>query len=136
MWSKPLKLIGKQEEWCILCQGNGHTLASCEFIPEVKKLLVARALRREEKRVIKKIKTEVTKEVKRHRNVGGGDTEEPDRLPLVSPAHIRSGVVSLYSEPYHQTLNIYDSPILALSHNSRTVYLILDTGATTSLAIS
>ena len=55
-------MIGKKEEWCILCQGNGHTLASCEFIPEVKKLLVARAQRREEKRVIKKIKDEVTKE--------------------------------------------------------------------------
>ena len=124
MWSKPLKLIGKQEEWCILCHGNGHTLASCEITLVVKKLVEARARRREEKRVIKKIKDEVEKEVKRHRHVGGGDIEEPDRVPLVSPAYIRSGVVSLYSEPYHQALNIYDSPILALTHDSRTVYLI------------
>ena len=134
MWSKPLKLIGKQEEWCILCHGNGHTLASCEITLVVKKLVEARARRREEKRVIKKIKDEVEKEVKRHRHVGGGDIEEPDRVPLVSPAYIRSGVVSLYSEPYHQALNIYDSPILTLTHDSRTVYLVLDTGATTSLA--
>ena len=64
--------------------------------------------------------------------IDAGDPEKSWRL--VSPAHIRSGVVSLYSESHHQSLNIYDSPILVLSHDSNTVYLTLDTGATTSLA--
>ena len=58
------------------------------------------------------------------------DSSSQSKLPL---ARIRSGVVSLYPEP-NQTLKIYDSPVLALSHGSHTVYLILDTGATTSMA--
>ena len=37
------------------------------------------------------------------------------KYPLVSSAHIRAGVVSLYPDPSTQTLNIYDSPILPLT---------------------
>jgi hypothetical protein len=55
---------------------------------------------------------------------------------LVKSAYIkRCGTVSLYPDPEHQTLNIYDSPILAVTFTElHTIYLILDTGATTSLA--
>ena len=121
MSSKPLKSL----EWCRICKTEGHHFAYCDFhdfLSDGERLAVALHLRKERRNKVKK-----------STSTGGGDTEEPDQLPLVSPARIRSGVVSLYSDSPHRTLNIYDSPILAVSHDSKTVYLILDTGATTSL---
>ena len=82
---------------------------SCDFFSDEERLLLS-VITRMMKKENKKIKdARVGEKVKQSRNVGGGDTEKPHRPTLVAPAHIRSGVVSLYSES-HQTLNIYDSP--------------------------
>ena len=104
MLSKPLKSL----DWCRICQKEGHHFAYCDFLSDGERLAVALSVRKERK-----------KKVKKSTSARGGDTEEPDQFPLISPAHIRSGVVSLYSDSPHRTLNIYDSPILAVSHDSK-----------------
>ena len=107
MSSKPLKHVKQQEDWCYNCKEQGHNISSCGSLSDVARLVLAVVKRTvKEQKKIKNV--EDGKKVKQSRKAGGGDTEKPLRLPLVAPAHIRSGVISLYSESRHQTLNIYD----------------------------
>ena len=146
---------GTSTGWCRLCQAEGrpcrHDLSHCSFMSKGERQAIAKAVEVQEEDDFP-----TTSESEEEDPEGEEDHDEAaqplikpgksykankhdSKYPLVSPAQIRAtGIVSLYPDPNEQTLNIYDSPILTLTHTKdkgeRTVYLILDTGATTSLA--
>ena len=57
-------------------------------------------------------------------------------LSVPSNCLIKTAKVFLYPDNYpdNKQLNVYDSPILAALHGTTTAYIVLDSGATTSLA--
>ena len=139
---------GQNKGWCQICQAKNlpcrHHLHECPLLPEKDKKAIAKAVEATMFTVDEDVFTtsedeeqESESDVEDHKpsqksGKSYKSNKHESKYPIVSPhAQIRAGVVSLY--PNNQTLKIYESPILAVAHIKGTVYLVLDTGATTSL---
>ena len=145
----------KGSGWCKICQENGrncrHDISQCQYVPkEVRQALVKAVEAEVENDPLTTSESDEEDLDEEEEDFEEQEMKQPSRKSgksyksnkhaqnylLVKPAYIKlCGTVSLYPDPEHQTLNIYDSPILAVTFTeSHTIYLILDTGATTSLA--
>ena len=147
----------RQQGRCRLCHAEGrpssHSVASCMYLSSQDRRAVARSVlgtlddgdqddaegaAQEEEELFTSEEEENDAEVITPTVTVTKANTSTKKYPVISPFMISSTTVILDSDTDvnrdNRRINIYDSPTLAVKHESTTVYIVLDCGATTSLA--